>query len=305
MNSYSSLRKSNNGMAMAVVSLVLCLVISASMLFSRLMPYVPEDRQHYIPLTRGNGVTTVLTGCRAENGEIRFARPYQPGQGVLLAASPFLSANWFRVYDEDTVWQGETDVEIFRISYENGDGQVTVRSTDGDKLLAPGTENTYRFALDNTGSNPVQYEMSMEAYFSHGEHEIPVVARVSDHTGRYLCGSPEDYEDVLELNEVSDSGTLKAGYVMPYTLEWEWPFEGDDAYDTMLGNLAEDEDVTLTIVIKTLASYVPESQAADGGIPKTGDESGVRMAFAVMIASLAGLLLMLLISRRKQEENHG
>jgi hypothetical protein len=41
---------------------------------------------------------------------------------------------------------------------------------------------------------------------------------------------------------------------MPYILQWRWPFDIDDEYDTMLGNLAVEEDISLTIVIRTTAS---------------------------------------------------
>ena len=63
--------------------------------------------------------------------------------------------------------------------------------------------------------------------------------------------------DIHEINpyiRVALRSVLKKGYVMPYTLSWQWPFEGDDAYDTMLGNL--EEDLTLTIVIETYAEYM-------------------------------------------------
>ena len=301
MSDYSSLRKKkDNRTVLAAVSLLLCVALSTSMLFSRLAGWLPADRQHYIPLTVGNGITSVVTGQRAADGGIRFGAP--KAGPVVLAASPFLTQSWFETYDENTVWKGETDIEIFRVSYKNGEGQTTVNSMDGDKLLAPGTENTYSFTLENTGSNPVAYEMSMEAYFSDGEKVIPVVARVSDHKGRYLCGSETSYEDVLELNKVKDSGTMKPGYVMPYTLSWEWPFEVDDEYDTWLGNMAVEEDITLTIVIHTLASYTPNG---DDGIPKTGDTSGIGLAFGAMVASMAGLLILLLIPRRRREEEHG
>lgn len=302
MKAYSSLRKQNNGVMFAAVSLALCVALSGCMLFSRLVSFVGADKQHYIPLTESGGITTVISGQKDENGDISFRRAtFDPNRPVILAASPFLTADWFQVFDENTVWKGKTDIEIFRLSYKNGNGEVTVNSSDGDKLLAPGTGNTYRFTLENTGKNPVAYEMSMEAYFTDGTHVIPVVARVSDHKGNYLAGSATAMTDVLDLNKVYDSGTLRAGYVMPYTLEWEWPFEIDDEYDTMLGNLAVDEDITLTIVINTVASYTP---AADDGLPKTGDTSSIQLYFICMVISLAGLLLLLLLPKRKREEEY-
>ena len=142
--------------------------------------------------------------------------------------------------------------------------------------------------------------MSMKAFLSSDEYTIPVKAKVTKDTDKeYLLGSDKEYADVLELNNVSDTGTLARGHVMPYTLTWQWPFEGNDAYDTMLGNL--DEDLTLTIIIETTASYAPPT--AEGGVPKTGDTGSVGMWFALMLASLVGMLILLLLKRRKGEEN--
>ena len=290
MNSYSSLRKQNKSSAAAVISLALCVVLTATVLFSRLVTFVTPDPRHYIPLTQSGGITTVTVGQRDALGGMTG---YHPGNHRLLAASP-----GFRVYDENTVWSSHTEVEIFRVSYENGSGQVTVNSAGGDKLLAPGTSNQYQFALENTGNVPLEYTLSMEAYFSHEDAPIPIYASVADYTGNYLLGSGEEKADVLELNGVEKKGTIKAGYVMPYTLEWEWPFELDDAYDTMLGNRAVEEDITLTIVIRTTASYTPEP---GGGIPKTGDDTPLGLLLCIMAGSATGLVV-LLIPRKKREE---
>ena len=283
----------------AAAALLLCVVLSGAMLFSRLVSYSMADPRQYIPLTESNGITTVFA-TQQDTGLSWKSGGFDPNRPLLLAASPFLTANWFRVTDENTVWKGDTRVEIFRVSYENGQEQVTVKSGRGDKVIAPGTENSYTFALENTADGPVEYAISMKAYFSSADYIIPVEAKVTRDTDKkYLLGSSAAYADVLELNTVSDSGTLKKGYVMPYTLSWQWPFEGNDAYDTMLGNL--EEDLTLTIVIETTASYAPPT--ADGGIPKTGDTSHIALWFTVMLGSSAGLMFLLLLMRRKGEEN--
>lgn len=295
MNSYASLRKQNKGVLGTAVSLLVCVALSAAMLFGRLTAFAAEDTRHYIPLTQSGGLTVVQT----VNMESTL---HAPGRTPLLAQSPFLTANWFRVTDDAGVWKGQTNIEIFRISYENGAGQVTVNSSNGEKIIAPGTQNEYTFALENTCNENVKYEMTMEAYFSDGEHTIPVEARVFDHKGNYLAGSEGGYADVLALNQVEDKGTLRPGYIMPYTLQWQWPFErGADDLDTMLGNLAVDEDLTLTIVINTVASYTP---TADGGIPKTGDTSHVMFYAGVMVSSAAALLVLLFLTKRKREEEH-
>lgn len=289
MNDYSALRKTHKAPFLAVISLALCVAVSAAMLFSRLAPFSREDTRHYIPLTQSSGSTTVTAADSA------LSIPYSPWP--VLTATPILTADWFQTYDENTVWSGETAIEIFRISYDNDAGELTVHSENGQKLLAPGTRNSYQFALKNTGTHPVKFTMDMQAYFSDGTHVIPVEAQVSDHEGNYLCGSQEAFAPVLELNQVEDSGSLRPGYIMPYTLQWRWPFEGDDTYDTLLGNLAVAQDISLTIVIRTTASYTPEGT---GGLPQTGDASHIGLMLALMVGSGTALLL-LLIPRRKRE----
>lgn len=286
----------NRGMR-AAAALLLCIAITAALLFSRLTGYAVTDPRQYIPLTRSNGITLV-SACQGNTGLSRKSSGLASHRPVLLAASPFLTGSWFRVTDENTVWNGNTQVEIFRVSYENDGGEITVRSGNGDKVIAPGTENSYTFALENTADGPLEYELSMKAYLSDGSRTIPVQARVRrDPDGQYLLGSETSYADVMQLNRVSDSGTLHRGYVMPYTLSWQWPFAGDDALDTALG--ISGEDLTLTIVLETTASYAPPD--TDGGIPKTGDTSGICLWFTVMLLSGAGLLILLLLMERRGE----
>lgn len=297
MNNYSSLRKQNKSSLVTVVSLLLCVVLSATVLFSRLVTFAAADSQHYIPLTKSSGSTVVSVGRMEPDGSVVFRQGYHPENHRLLTASP-----GFRVYDENTVWSSHTDVEIFRISYKNGSGQVTVNSANGEKLLAPGTENTYLFTLENTGNVALDYTLSMDAYFSNDETPIPVYARVTDYKGNYLLGSAEEKEDVLNLKQVQKKGSLTAGYVAPYTLEWEWPFELDDTYDTMLGNMAVDEDITLTIVIMTTATYCPDQTIVEGN-PKTGDDSQILLLSGIMVSSGMALILLLL-PKKKREDAH-
>lgn len=293
MKEYASLRKSNKSNALAIVTLVMCVILSAAMLFSRLMVYSPMSDCQYIPLTKSNGITRVTQSTRPT---IALGNP------MLLTARPlFLAAPGFEVRDPNTVWSGETDVEIFSIRYDNESGETTVRSQDGTKVLAPGTGSTYEFALENTGNVSLDYTLEMDAWFSDAEYPIPVVASVVGHDGQYLLGGEGEMVDVLRLEEVLQSGTIAAGNIMPYALNWEWPFELDDAYDTMLGNMAVEEDLTLTVVIKTTASY-SENPDGPGGIPpQTGDMAHIELYAVMMVVSLAGILAILLLRNKENE----
>ena len=309
MNDYTSLRKQNRSHLLPLAVLFLCVALSCTLLFSRLSAYAPAQSQRIIPLTKSNGLTSVTGGYRGEDGVIRFEKPSLsiPARPSLAAmplagiAAKVLDNPSFQITDENAVWVGQTDMEIFRLSYENSTGDITVNSSGADKVLAPGTGNTYCFTLRKTGNVPLDYQLTLEAYFSDGEKKIPVSVSLMDHQGNYLVGSKEEMVDVLALNEVDLIGQLTAGYDAPYTLNWQWPFDGDDEYDTLLGNMAVDEDLSLTIAIKTVAQYIP---GGGGGVPpQTGDTTDLVLPVILLLVSLAGVLLLLLLRKRKGDSD--
>ena len=317
MNTYSSLRKQNNGTMPVVIALVMCVVLSATVLFSRLVAFAAADTRLYIPLTESNGITTVLEGTRSENGDVIFAdNSFNRANHVLLTAAPNME-----VKDSNTVWKSDTNVEIFKISYENGAQQVTVAGSNGEKVIAPGTENTYSFGLYNTGNVALDYNVKFNAICEiidktaksgTGEaFQVPVYASVSytkNNVDTYLFGTAGENAPIVKMVDVKHSGTVGKGNYIPYTLYWEWPFEEDDELDTELGNMAaqlelEGREIRLTITIETYAEYAADPDN-DDGIPKTGDNSQV-MIFAGLMAASALMLLILLLPRYKREETHG
>lgn len=310
-----------HGFGIVGAMLLLCVILSAIVLFYRLTVFTYEPAALVIPVAAYNTVGAAASGGESDSsaeevGDNPASLPAAPSEGVSASGEvPDL-----QVSDAQKVWSNETEVEIFRISYENGQNEVTVAG-NGDKLLAPGTENSYPFQIANTGTASVDYTMTMEAYFSHGENAIPIEVRVSDYEGNYFAGSENGWSPVMELNEVRDTAVLAANHYHSYTLTWQWPFEGDDTYDTYLGNLAAEEDLTLTVIIRIIAE-ADENPDAPGGIPnpgdsgvidnilefgnsvisggglKTGDSSNRTLWFLLAVVCLVGLTVMVDIKRR-------
>ena len=203
----------------------------------------------------------------------------------------------FEVVDDKGVWVAETPVEIFKIAYENGEQQVTVNG-GGDKVIAPGTANTYSFTLKNTGNVKLQYKMSTEVVFSDPDLHLPVNVRMKNYSGGYLCGDAETMEHASVLNSVTDSAELAPFTNAIYHLEWEWPFEsGDDAHDTMLGDLATEKDITMTVIIRTHAeAEIPE------GAPDTGDDTNNALMIVIALIALAILVILIILPKLKKKE---
>lgn len=277
-----------------LVVLLLCVTASLAVLSSRMSGFSHVELHNVISLTRSDGDTnvTVITGT--------------VGNASAEPSSAQSGNSSFIAYDDKTVWQSETNVEIFRLSYENGEGSIAVKSEDGaDKLIAPGTSNKYDFTLENNGDVPLDYSLSIEAWVEGTDRQLPVRARVWDYTNKYLLGSEDQKEDVLELNTVNEDSVLGSGRYASYTLEWEWPFEqGIDEYDTMLGDLAVDGDLTLNIRIKTTAMYDEDPNVTDSGIrvPQTGDDMPVVPLTACLAAAAVIAAGSCLVKRKHNEE---
>lgn len=208
----------------------------------------------------------------------------------------------FEASDDNTVWSTNTQVEIFRISYVNGEQVITVNSDNGDKIIAPGTENSYTFKLKNTGDVALDYTVEVDAYFTPADIEIPITGRLNRYDGKWVVGGKDEYAKVPVLDTAEDNGTLGAGKYTYYTLDWLWPFEsGNDELDTMLGNLATEQDLTFTIVIKTTAIESSDPYD-DSGItpPQTGDNTNLTLWIVLAVSSFAMMIFLLFFQNKEK-----
>lgn len=292
----------SRALGLIVTLLLLCEAASLAVLFSHISKYSQKEFTNIIPLTESNGNTVVTITKKAVKGPVAASGGTS---GIVRLANPSFSA-----YDENTVWQAETDVEIFNVSYENSNGGITVsgQGNNADKLIAPGTSNKYSFTLANTGDVPLGYNLNMESWITGTEFEIPVKVRVWDYENNYLSGSVDETVSVKELNNVSQDGILGSGRYAVYTLEWEWPYEqGNDDFDTMLGNLAVNNELALHIRINTTASYNDDPEADNSGIlpPQTGDGFNIKLYSVIIVSALLILFISFVIrdTRKDTEES--
>ena len=303
-NQYKSLKKQNKSVFGIVVAvLVLFELCALIILGGKLTSFVGKQSENIFSLTESGGNTNVRIGYIDDNGNIQFPQNSisRNSSNNLLAVSPIRPVNnssasadesiqgevsGFTVSDENKVWVANTNVEIFKVSYTNGEGTVTVDG-GGEKVIAPGTENKYAFTLQNDSDISLKYTLETEAYFSNSEIQIPVKVRLSNSTNGYLLGNNESLVDVLELNSVNQADLeLGAQRYTTYTLDWQWAFDGDDELDTMLGNLSDEEDVSLTIVIRTVATAY-DTEEGEPIVP--GDDTSIIWWIIAAIVAIVGI----------------
>lgn len=169
------------------------------------------------------------------------------------------------VYPANSIWGAEEKVDIFKVSYENGNQEVTVAGKGGQKVIAPGTGNKYTFAVKNVAGGILDYRLTVLATFKRAdgtELTCPVEAKLQGHQG-WMLGDADTYRPVLELNGLRESAVLRSNSHAFYTLEWRWPFEqdidGDGNYDD--GNAldtwvaTQDQPVALTLELIVDSTY--------------------------------------------------
>lgn len=302
------------GIGVLAAVLAICVLASSIVLFGRMISYTQAKFVNVLSLTEESlPVAADPVNSADPTEETTSAEASAPAEETSSPDASNAST------EKHPAFRMEAEAEIFKISYDNENGQTTVIGANGsaDKLIAPGTTNLYQFTLQNPGDVSLDYTLTIEAYVTGTDLHIPVNARMWDYTNKYLVGGSDGMVDVMELNTVEESGELGAGRYAVYNLEWEWPFErtdenGDltsnDAFDTMLGNLAADEDLVLHIVIRTTAAYDDDPDDPNAGQvkpPQTGDNAPIVLLSVLCVGSLAGLCAMLFAffkSGRKEKQ---
>jgi hypothetical protein len=310
---------------LSVLILLVCVAATTIAFFSRLDSFLLDDEGAISLITENTSgmddstdetEDTQGSGTTATQAPTTEQEPTNNSDTTGTSTDPFTADTTpqdtqpskkpgFEVSDDNTVWSTNTQVEIFRISYVNGEQVITVNSDNGDKVIAPGTENSYTFKLKNTGNVALDYTVEIDAYFTPADVEIPITGRLNRYDGAWVIGGKEEYAKVSVLDTAEDKATLGAGKYTYYTLDWLWPFEsGNDELDTMLGNLATEQDLTFTIVIKTTATESSDPYD-DSGItpPQTGDNTNLTLWIVLAVSSFA-MMMFLLFYQNKEKQRY-
>ncbi|MDH6363752.1 hypothetical protein M2139_000589 [Enterococcus sp. PF1-24] len=175
-------------------------------------------------------------------------------------------AKWF---------EGATmELDLFKDAYATDDtasysGENSVKSADGDKVVAPGTTHSYEFSPALTGSAPeVAYRMEFEVtgeYTGDWNNYYPLLFTLVTTSGGVDTTVVTDVslDDLIAaMNDSANAlvygpGEVASSENTKYTISWNWPFSTDEATDekdTALGLAAIDADleINLTAAMKAV-----------------------------------------------------
>ncbi|MBQ7346367.1 MAG: hypothetical protein IJW55_00250 [Clostridia bacterium] len=219
----------------------------------------------------------------------------------------------YQAGDGTGVWTTDTQIELFAVSNQNSTGEVTARSDNGDKVIAPGTTGVYRFELKNPGNVALDCKCVLDATFAStaGNFALanfPFSVRLRDYNGNYVLGDENTWVNYSALTNTEHSLTLGKNAFATYDLEWKWDFEGDsDLLDTYFGTGAVQTDFVLTLNIATSAEVAAQAEGT-GGIslggkdPITGghiDPIPFVILIGAIVAGMTAIVLIYMTHRKK------
>lgn len=214
----------------------------------------------------------------------------------------------FQMGSGEKKWEKNTEISLFRSEYVNGENVITVASSDGEAVFAPGAQTAYEFCAYNDGNMAIEYEINASFFLEIAgvkadEGKFPLRFRLQTYEGEYLLGNENEWVKITSEQGASFQGVLGAQSYQAFLLELEWAFEGNDGLDTALGLASANESVLLSFTVETNATTHLDPKAQGGTIVNgempDGFEYGGEFRWEYMgllIAAIAALIFYLLWS---------
>lgn len=134
----------------------------------------------------------------------------------------------FAIYDREGKWSEGKQIQMFE-----------------DGLIMPGTTSEYMFSLQNVSDVELKISIKIITEFTGSGGEIPLTLSVLT-SGQPLEKTLED--GVYDVEEIiltpSERRTIE--------LDWQWLFDGDDEYDTMLGETGGNFRYTIVVTAEAV-----------------------------------------------------
>ena len=246
---------------------------------SAVLDYKREQRTVYVRIMLMVNIVFILLLVTLGVIALRVSNVLPEDQDIFFVVGKNPS---FEIGDgEGKQWKNETNVNIFKSDYTNGEGVTTIISQNGDKVIAPGSTSSYKFAMYNNGNVAVMYETDVDfSLLINGKSDtdivFPLQVKLYTESGKYIVGSETEWANINDINVDAYLSQLGASSYESFTLEVKWEYEGgNDELDTLLGNMSaaqgsgssnEGQSVAVNLGISTYAEQHVDP-TAQGGTP--------------------------------------
>ena len=196
----------------------------------------------------------------------------------------------------------DVELSLFSIYYTGQNGQVVVQSSNNQKVVAPGTRFEQSILLRNADEYAIDYALEPKVTFS-TRYQVPLQVRLKTAGGTYILGSAEEWASLQDLRNLDHTGTLEKTEAAEFFVEWQWPYEGNDEYDSLIGS--QEREVGLEISF-TFQAKANTSLDANGGWENHPDMvKNTALAIAAVIFLVCLISLIIVIRKKRKEALEG
>ena len=194
----------------------------------------------------------------------------------------------------------DSELHIFSAYYTDANGELTIQSSKGDKVVAPGAHSSYTIRLRNNDEIAIDYEIAPHVIIIGTRESFPMLVRMRDAQGNYILGSAEEWVSVQRLKRFTYTGTLKKEEAADYVFEWMWPYEsGNDELDTSLGNNENNVGLEVSFAFHSVANL---SLEPNGGLDNPDITKTIALAIVAFALLAAATILTIYIIKKRNAE---
>ena len=191
--------------------------------------------------------------------------------------------------------------DIFSAEYKDETGQITVQSSDGEPVIAPGTSTEYTIRIKNKDNVAINYTFEPKVEYK-GAESLPIEVRLISPTDEYLIGSAKEWGTFEDFKTLDYTSTLPKGGVDSFELQWRWLYERDkDEEDTAWGN-APEGSVGISVGMG-LHAEVNTSKDANNAMLGVGMDDMIWWLVFLILLLIAIILFILSLVHRKDDDD--
>ncbi len=181
------------------------------------------------------------------------------------------------------------ELALFSIYYNN------------QKVVAPGTKFEQSLLLRNADEYAIDYALEPKVTFS-TRYQIPLQVRVKNADGTYILGSAEEWASLQDLRNLEHTGTLEKTEAAEFFIEWQWPYEGDDEYDTLIGSQDREVGLEISFTFQAKANTSLDANGGWEGHPDMAKNTALAVAASIFAISLVSLTVIIIKKRKEALE---
>lgn len=179
------------------------------------------------------------------------------------------------VKDNTTTWEQNTNINIFNVD-----------------AVAPGDSGSYEFAVNNNTGGNVVYSIDFN---EDNQYNVNLLYKLKMN-GNYISGDENTWVNSSKLN--LKNKILDAEYMDSFYLEWKWV---DTDHDTIAGT-TPGAKYTLNVNVESKKTTDHDTSGSGSTLnPNTGDK--ITLYLEMLMISVIGVLLVILLKRRKNESS--